>query len=245
METGAVVVWNTHLFSENYDITISCQNDTCSSKNKDTELLKLDQELTMVNTTLGFQYYPIYQKALVGCIVTTDSCTENHYWMINGAGMVAINCLYCVFTCFIYYSKGFTSIGGGIKISYPANKTTYYATLGGNLIVPCEAYGDDQTSVSWRKWETSVVQFTQLCHDFDESYSSKLCISPSIDDYQRERVKSRVLKFEECKGQLLMNSSLDISVVDWTDNGASYSCVPRPAEHGDITEEVYINIIVG
>ena len=145
---------------------------------------------------------------------------------------------------FHFLSKGFTG-SGGIKISYPENKTTYYAALGSNLIVPCEAYGDDEASVSWHKWDTSVVQFTQNCNDFDESYSSSLCISPSIDEYLKERVKSRVLKFEECKGQLIVNNSLDISVANWTDNGASYSCVPRSTQHANIAGEVHINIIVG
>ena len=105
-EKDAVVVWNTHLLSENYDIIISCQNGNCTNKNEDTGLLKLEQELTMANTTLGFRYYPIYQDALVGCVVTADSCTENRYWIINGAGMITINCLYCMFTCFIFSQKG-------------------------------------------------------------------------------------------------------------------------------------------
>ena len=113
------------------------------------------------------------------------------------------------------------------------------------MTVPCVAYGDHQASVSWRKWQTSVIQFTQHCRDFDESYSSKLCILPSLDDYQRERVKSRVLKFEECRGQPLVNNTLDISVADWTDNGTSYNCVSSPTEHSGVTEEVYINIVVG
>ena len=87
-ETDAVVVWNIHLLSENYDVTLSCRDGNCVSKNKEAELLKLEQEFTVINTTLGFQYYPIYQDALVGCVRTTNSCTENHYWLINGAGTI-------------------------------------------------------------------------------------------------------------------------------------------------------------
>ena len=58
------------------------------SKNKETELLKLEQEFTTTNPTLGFHYYPLYQDALVGCVRTTNSYNENHYWLINGVGMV-------------------------------------------------------------------------------------------------------------------------------------------------------------
>lgn len=136
--------------------------------------------------------------------------------------------------------------GGDTKVYNPANEATYYTALGENLVISCEAYSDHQASVSWHKGQTNVIQFTQHCQNFDETYSSNLCITPSLDDYQKERVRSRVFALEECRNQMLTNNSLDIAVADWIDNGSSYSCVSGSTEFSDITEEVYqINVVVG
>ena len=93
-ETGLVVEWNTHLLSENYNITISCQNDSCTSKNEETKLLNLEQDFTMDNYTLQFQPHLLYQDSLIGCIATADNCTAYRYWYIS-FGMFSNSCFVC------------------------------------------------------------------------------------------------------------------------------------------------------
>ena len=78
------VVWNIHLLSRKYNITLSCHNNSCAGKNEDTKLLKLENRFTMVNNRLEFQWNHIYQDVLVGCIVTTGNCTYNKYWVVRG-----------------------------------------------------------------------------------------------------------------------------------------------------------------
>ena len=85
-QIDADVAWNIHLFSENYNITVSCHNDSCTSINENTKLLNIEQDFTMENTTLEFYHDFIYQDSLVGCIVTADNCTDNHFWVINNPG---------------------------------------------------------------------------------------------------------------------------------------------------------------
>lgn len=82
------VIWNIHLFSRNYNITVSCQNDSCISNNEYTKLLNIEQDFTLRNGTLEFYYDLIYQDSLVGCIATADNCTENQFWVINSPGIV-------------------------------------------------------------------------------------------------------------------------------------------------------------
>ena len=81
-ETG-LVEWNTHLLSKNYNITISCQNDSCTSKNEETKLLNLEQDFTMDNNTLHILPHRLYQSSLIGCIATADNCTAYGYWYIS------------------------------------------------------------------------------------------------------------------------------------------------------------------
>ena len=94
------VVWNIHLFSKNYNITVSCENDSCTSKNEHTELLNIEQDFTIGNTTLEFYYSLIYQESLVGCIATADNCTENQYWIINNPGNNYNVCVLPLCMCF-------------------------------------------------------------------------------------------------------------------------------------------------
>lgn len=78
------VVWNIHLLSRKYNITLSCRNNSCTGKNEDTKLLKLENHFIMVNNRLEFHWNYIYQDALVGCIVTTKDCTYNKFWIVQG-----------------------------------------------------------------------------------------------------------------------------------------------------------------
>lgn len=129
------------------------------------------------------------------------------------------------------------------KIINRINEVPYYVALGENLVVPCVAYGDIHTSVTWRKDQKSINQSIQHYKIFDINNHSH--ISPSLDNYKKERVRSRVLQLDVCDNEVLTRSTLDISVADWTDNGLSYSCVSRSDDNNNITEEIPINIVVG
>ena len=83
-EADSDVVWNIHLLSVDYNITVSCHNGSCSGINEDTELLKLENDFIMANATLTFHFDLFYQKSLVGCVLSTDNCTENHFWIVDG-----------------------------------------------------------------------------------------------------------------------------------------------------------------
>lgn len=134
--------------------------------------------------------------------------------------------------------------GGDDKIDYPLNETTYHVALGENLITLCEADGDILTSLTWHKDQTSVIQSNQHCSHFD--ISNRTCISPSLDDYKKERVRSRVARSRVCEYYNLIRSTLDIAVADWTDNGSSYICVSKDTDFSNsTTSEVHINVVVG
>ena len=130
-----------------------------------------------------------------------------------------------------------------MRMFNPVNETTYYAALGESLIVTCQAQSDYRTSVTWRRGHTIVNQSVQHCYNFDINNSS--CISPSPDVYKKDRVRSRTFKSEICETHVIITSNLDISIVDWTDNGLSYSCISRIPEFRDVTEEVHIYVVVG
>ena len=239
-QTDVDVVWNIHLFSKNYNLTVSCHNDSCTSINEYTKLLNIEQDFTMENTTLEFYHDFIYQDLLVGCIVTADNCRENQFWVIYSTGIiVCVYALYLICICFKELDDSHDA-----RIYNPLNETTYYAALGESLIVGCEVYDSIYTSVVWRRGHTSVNQSVQHCSDFDINNSS--CISPSLPNYKKQRVRSRFLTSELCESYVILNSSLDIPIVDWTDNGSSYSCVSKKSSSSDIIEaEVHVNILVG
>jgi len=44
------------------------------------------------------------------------------------------------------------------KIINKVNEATYHVALGENLIARCEAYGDYDTSVTWREDQMSIKQ---------------------------------------------------------------------------------------
>lgn len=72
---------------------MSCQNDSCVSKNKDTELLQIAQEFTVINNSLTFHFDSVFQDSLVGCVMTTDNCTQYQYWiMVGGIATVHVFC---------------------------------------------------------------------------------------------------------------------------------------------------------
>ena len=131
----------------------------------------------------------------------------------------------------------------GLSVSEPANKTAYYAALGENLVVTCQAEGHYQGSLTWRKGETSVNQSIHQCNGFHLYNSS--CTGPISSGYDGLRVRSHVYKARACKRQVRIFSGLEISVTNWTDNGLSYGCVARANEYSDIEEVYLIDVIVG
>ena len=149
-------------------------------------------------------------------------------------------CVYCLYACvFKDFSRSHNT-----RIFNPSNGTTYYVALGESLIIGCNAYDSFRSTVGWSKGNTSVNQLAQHCYDFDINNST--CISPSLHDYKKERVRSRLFKTELCESYVIINSSLDIAIVDWKDNGSSYRCISRwNALSEDFVAEVHVNIIVG
>lgn len=129
------------------------------------------------------------------------------------------------------------------KVLHPQNGTKYYVALGKPLVIACETLGDFKISVTWRNRQISVNQSVEHCRHFDINNSS--CISPSLDDYKVKRVRSRVIRLQECEGEVITKSTLDISVADWTDSGSSYSCITKANDTSNISIELYINVIVG
>ena len=84
-QTASDVVWNIHLLSNRHDISLLCHDNNCTSDNKHTRLLRLDQEFTTdSNNTLHFQFSHIYEKAFMGCVVNTGDCLSTSYWLVNG-----------------------------------------------------------------------------------------------------------------------------------------------------------------
>ena len=84
-QTASDVVWKIHLLSHHYDISLSCHGNNCTSDNKYTELLQLEQEFsTDINNTLYFHFSRIYEKAFMGCVVNTGSCLSTNYWLVHG-----------------------------------------------------------------------------------------------------------------------------------------------------------------
>ena len=92
------VVWNIHLLSQNYNITVQCQNDSCTGISNYTKLLNIEQDFIMENSSLGYLNDHLFDDALVGCIATADNCTENHFWIVNDLGIYTFYVLY-VFIC--------------------------------------------------------------------------------------------------------------------------------------------------
>ena len=84
-QTDSDVVWNIHLLSNHYDISLSCHGNNCTSDNQYTTLLQLEQEFTTdSNNTLHFHFSYIYEKAMMGCVVNTGDCLSASYWLIHG-----------------------------------------------------------------------------------------------------------------------------------------------------------------
>ena len=107
-QTDVNVVWNIHLLSQNYNITVQCQNDSCTGINNYTKLLNIEQEFIMKDSSLGYLSDFLYEDALVGCIATADNCTENHFWRVKNLGIYTFYVLY-VFICLcIFCIKGLT-----------------------------------------------------------------------------------------------------------------------------------------
>lgn len=106
-EADTVVVWNIHLMSLNYDISLSCNNGSCVSRNNDTELLNLEQNFVMFNNTLQFEFDRLYQDALVGCIATADNCTANRYWTMYSFGMYSNACFAWYLRMYFVFMNGF------------------------------------------------------------------------------------------------------------------------------------------
>ena len=84
-QTASDVVWKIDLWSNNYDISLSCHGNNCTSDNEFTEVLQLEQEFTTdINNTLYFHFSHIYEKAFMGCVVNTSDCLSTGYWLVQG-----------------------------------------------------------------------------------------------------------------------------------------------------------------
>ena len=98
--TDLNLVWNVHILSENYNITVRCQNDICTGINNYTKLLNIEQDFTMQNNTLRFLNDFLYEDSLVGCIATADNCTENRFWIVDDLGIALyFLCAVCIYAC--------------------------------------------------------------------------------------------------------------------------------------------------
>ena len=86
-----------------------------------------------------------------------------------------------------------------------------------------------------------MKQFHGHCSNLNLSNSS--CISPPVDfnKYKRLRVKSYIIHTGDCGLSRYLKSYLDISIVDWSDNG-SYTCLTSSNNN---TDTVLVDIIVG
>ena len=143
---------------------------------------------------------------------------------------------------FLY--KGATG-GLDVRISSPVNGTTYYAALGKNLTVTCRIDGDFEASVRWNKSDTSVNRYVQRGHFLDFDINNKTCISPFLHLYKEARVRSRLLSTQVCQLKFIKDNTLDIPIVNWTDNGLSYKCISKKADTSNTVDVVHINVVVG
>ena len=86
-----------------------------------------------------------------------------------------------------------------------------------------------------------MKQFHGFCSNLNLSDSS--CITPPFyfEEYKRLRVKSYTTHTRDCGLSRYLKSYLDISIVDWSDNG-SYTCLTSSNAN---TDTVSVDIIVG
>ena len=129
-------------------------------------------------------------------------------------------------------------------ITYPPNNKVYRAALGETLFAMCEAFNENiiKSLLFWRQGLSDVKQFHGLCFNLNLSDSS--CIAPPVyfEEYKRLRVKSYTTHTRDCSGlSRYLKSYLDISIVDWSDNG-SYTCLTSSDVN---TDTVSVDIIVG
>ena len=84
-QTASDVVWNVHLLSFGYNISLSCRNNYCTSNNDYTRLLQLEQDFSVDSSnTLWFHFSPLYEKALMGCVVNVGDCLKTTYYLVSG-----------------------------------------------------------------------------------------------------------------------------------------------------------------
>ena len=95
-QTASDVVWNIHIMSFNYDITLSCRNNNCTSKNEFTRFLQLEQEFTTdSNNTLQLYFSQYFHDSLMGCVVTAGDCVNATYWTIHGGILYTMGVTIC------------------------------------------------------------------------------------------------------------------------------------------------------
>jgi len=127
------------------------------------------------------------------------------------------------------------------------NNEVHYIALGEKLFIPCNLLGYDYfTLLFWRKSQLNVKQYNDQCpDDFDINNSS--CIDPMYEEYRSTRVKSRFERTVKCNRLVILRSTLDISIVNWTDNGSTYNCVSSSNELDPHPQNVSLNLtfIVG
>ena len=237
-QTASDVVWNVHLVSFGYNISLSCPNNYCTSNNGYTRLLQLEQNFNIdSNNTLRFYFSPLYERALMGCVVTVGDClSTTYYYTVHGSKPYSNMIIKFTLVFIVNYNNI-------AKIFSPINGEVYHVNLGESLFIMCEADGDgdNRNLLYWRKGNSDVEQFTGHCYSLDINNSS--CISSMYDKYRELRVKAYRTTLRDCDIYSIQRSMLDISILDWTDS-AMYTCVTSK-ERINSERNVSVHIIVG
>lgn len=128
------------------------------------------------------------------------------------------------------------------KISNLVNEEIRYIALGEELWLTCDSIsdGNHDPRLFWQNGQSNVPQFIGDCNTFDINNSS--CILPyrEYEEYRKLRVKSYINILGKCTRMIFWRSSLDISIVNWTDNGSSYSCVSSNKYDSTHVSQIFI-----
>jgi len=119
--------------------------------------------------------------------------------------------------------------------------------LGENFLATCEGHTEKihGTLLFWRNGGSDVKQFIGVCSNLN--VDNRSCIasvtSTEYKEHKRFRVKSYYTNQIDCGFLHYVKSYLEISIVDWSDNG-SYSCLSSGIFNNK-TNAVPVDIIVG
>ena len=119
--------------------------------------------------------------------------------------------------------------------------------LGENFLAVCEGHTEKihGTLLFWRNGGSDVKQLTGVCSTLNVGNWSCIASATSteIKEYKRSRVKSYYNEQIQCGFLHYVKSYLEISIVDWSDNG-SYSCLSSGTFDNKINA-IPVDIIVG